>query len=149
MIARMDRTQVERLVNMLEDLGADEKAALLYEVDAEYQFLKGVRDRVIQNIGRSLDEDGALEDVTEHWKIERTYQGSPRYEYNTELLERELKPLLRGEDWDALFKVVPEKREVKRIEAKKLEKRGNKVKEVLDAACTTIPPSRSVQVTPL
>ena len=150
MMGHMERAQVERLLNMLDDLSEDERAALLYSLDADYLFFKAARDRVQFAIKQALDEDGALEVVTDNWLVELTNTGNPKYDYNVDILDQELKPLIPEGDYEELFKVIPEKREVKRIVANNLaKKRGTKVKEVLDRACTTIPPGRSVQVKPL
>jgi len=150
----MDHKAVDKLLNLLEDvhggLEKDDIAALLYSVDEQYLYYKNARDRLIHHIGRDMDEDGVLEEVTDKWVIERTTIGAQRYEYNTPYLEKNLKPLLRPDDWEMLFKVIPEKKEVKRSIANDLsKKRGSKVREVLDNACIPIPRSRSVQVKPI
>lgn len=143
----MDHDAVERLLTMLDDLDDDDLAALYHEIDHESAYLLAVRDRLKQYIGARLDEDGALEYRSEAWLVERT-QGSTTYVYNVPFLEKELKPLILDSDW---YELVEEKTvaKVSRNAAKRLMKRGAKVREILESACDELPGSKSLRVTPL
>lgn len=144
----MTHDEVERLFARLDDLPCDDLYAFQYALKSEADYLYSLLGRVNHAIGQMLDEDGATEDRTELWQVERTVTGL-RYEYNVPLLREELKGRITPADWESLVITVPATEKVSRVKAKQLAKRGTEVAGILERACTVVPGTKGVKVTPL